>query len=256
LRGSHLEVPPGYERRDIGRATLIARRDLAEPLAAAIAEHRELIAFAKRLPGARAMQGRQTTYAIPVGDAGSRVVVRRNHHGGLFRAITGDRFLWPTRAPLELRLSLTLRRMDVPTPPVVAIAMYDADLGATADVLTEEIPDSQDLGAALLATEPGSVERVQAWNATRRLLKTLAAEGVRHHDLNVKNVLLRRTYDELFAAYVLDVDRVELDCTRRDAYAGNRARLRRSVEKWRDTRGAKISDAEIAALRHTATSTP
>ena len=74
--------------------------------------------------------------------------------------------------------------------------------------------------------------------------------------LNVKNILLRRTADDLFAGYILDVDRVEFDCSRRDAYAGNRARLRRSVEKWRDTRGATITDAEIEALRHTIPSIP
>jgi hypothetical protein len=87
-------------------------------------------------------------------------------------------------------------------------------------------------------------------------MKRLASASARHHDLNVKNVLLRRTNDDLLAGYVLDIDRVALDYTRRDAYAGNRARLRRSVEKWRDTKGAQVSDAELAALRHTVPSIP
>jgi tRNA A-37 threonylcarbamoyl transferase component Bud32 len=253
---SQLEAPPGYERRVIDRTTLIARRDVAEPLAAGVAARRELIGFAKDVPGAQPLQGRQTAYAIPIGSEGVRGVVRRNHHGGAFRKLTGSLFLWPTRAPMELAISLRLRRLDIPTPQVLAIAIYRGDVMARADVVTEEIPDSQDLGAVLLATQPESEDRRRAWNAVTRLMKRLASAGVRHHDFNVKNVLLRRMEDDLFGAYVLDVDRVAMDYTRRDAYAGNRARLRRSVEKWRDTKGARISDAEIEALRHRVPSIP
>jgi hypothetical protein len=253
---SHLEAPPGYECRVIDRTTLVARRDVADALTAALTGGAQLIDFAKAAPGAQPMQGRQTAYAIPIGTEGVRGVVRRNHHGGAFRKLTGGLFLWPTRAPLELAISVKLRRLDIPTPPVLAIAIYRGDVMARADVVTEEIPDSQDLGAVLLATQPESEDRRRAWNAVTRLMKRLASAGVRHHDFNVKNVLLRRMEDELFGAYVLDVDRVAMDYTRRDAYAGNRARLRRSVEKWRDTKGARISDAEIEALRHRVPSIP
>jgi hypothetical protein len=251
-----LDVPLGYERRDIARTTLVARHEVAEALAQAITADGELIRFAASVRGARALQGRQTAYAVPVGSTGINGVVRRNHHGGLFRNLTGDLFLWPTRAPKELEISGALARMSIPTPAVLAFAIYRHDVGAVADVVTEEVPDSVDFGALLLATQPDSEDRRKGWNATRRLLKRLASHGIRHHDLNVKNVLLRRTADDLFAGYVLDVDRVEFDCTRRDAYAGNRARLRRSVEKWRDTRGATITAAEIEALRHTIPSIP
>lgn len=252
---SHLEVPLGYERRDVQATTLIARRDLAEAFEAIVREPAQLIEFASQHPSAQLMQGRQTAYAIPIGD-GLRGVVRRNHHGGVFRKLTGSRFLWPTRAPLELAISQKLRRMDVPTPQVLAIAIYRSDLFAMSDVVTEEIPDSQDFGAVLLATQPASDDRRRAWNAVSRLMKRLASAGVRHHDFNVKNVLLRRMEDDLFGAYVLDVDRVAMDYARRDAYAGNRARLRRSVEKWRDTKDARITDEEIEALRHTVPSIP
>jgi tRNA A-37 threonylcarbamoyl transferase component Bud32 len=251
-----LSVPPGYERRDITRKTLVARRDVVDTLADAIVERQELIEFAERVPGARPLQGRQTAYAIPIGQTGVRGVVRRNHHGGALRRWTGSMFLWPTRAPRELEISMTLRHMDIPTPAVLAIALYRDGITATADVVTEEVPNSLDFGALLLTTTPDSEDRIEGWNATRRLLNRLAAAGIRHHDLNVKNVLLRRTDEGLFGAYLLDVDRVEFDRSLRDAQAGNRARLRRSVEKWRDTRGARITAAEIETLRRTAPSTP
>lgn len=249
-------VPKGYVRADEPRGLIIAREDAIDGILTALRGAPPgaptLHGFAAAVPTARPMQGRATAYAITLPVVDLPVVVRHNQHGGALRAITGDLFFAPTRAPGELDTARALHALAIPSPAVVAYGVYPASAGlARADVITEEIPDSVDLGALLLATDPESDERRRGWNATRRLLKRLASAGVRHLDLNVKNVLLRRTNDDLFAGYVLDVDRVEFDSTRRDAYAANRARLRRSVEKWRDTRGAKVTALEIEALRRT-----
>ena len=250
-----LDTPAGYERREIGSATLIALPNVVEPLTAAMRTELELIEFAAKAAGARPMQGRQTAYGITL-DGGARVVVRRNHHGGAFRKFTGSMFLYPTRAPKELEISLALQALKIPTPRVMAIAIYRGEfIEAWSDVVTEEIAPSQDLGAFLLATPLDSEDRRQGWTAVEALLGQLAAAGIRHHDLNVKNILLRRTDSQAFGAYMLDVDRVKLNLERRDADAGNRARLVRSLEKWRDTRGLKLSAAETERLRRTATST-
>lgn len=253
-------VPREYMRVDEPGAMLIARADVVDGIVtayrAAPRDAPTLHGFASRVPAARAFRGREVAYAISLPATGQGVVVRHNRHGGALRALTGDLFLGATRAPRELGIALSLRGLGIPTPAVLAYAVYPAGGGfARSDVVTEEVADSTDLGELLLATTPGSDDRRMGWNATRRLMKRLAAAGIRHHDFNVKNVLLRRTSDDLFAGYVLDVDRVEFDCTRRDAFAGNRARLRRSVEKWRDTRGAAITADEIDALRRTVTST-
>ena len=248
-----LDTPEGYERRDIDSATLIARPQVVEPLIEAMNTGLELIEFAERVPGARAMQGRQTAWGITL-DGGARVVIRRNHHGGVFRKWTGSMFLFPTRAPRELELSLALEKLKIRTPPVMAIAIYREEILATADVVTEEIAGGQDFGALLVATHPDSADRRAAWTAVQDLLGQLAASGVRHHDLNVKNILIRRAGDNTFVAYLLDVDRVKLNLPRNAADEGNRARLLRSLEKWRDTRGVTVSGAEIETLRRTATS--
>jgi tRNA A-37 threonylcarbamoyl transferase component Bud32 len=250
-------LPRGYTRTNESGTVIVARDDVLAGIVAAVRDGGTLHGFASRVPTARALHGREPAYAITLPLVDLPVVVRHNRHGGALRALTGDLFLAPTRAPEELEISVALRARNVPTPWVVACAIYPAGLGmARSDVVTEEIPDSQDFGALLLATNPDSDDRRMCWNAVRRLLKRLASAGVRHHDLNVKNILLRRAHDDLFAAYVLDVDRVEMDLPRRDAYAGNRARLRRSVEKWRDTKGARITAAEIEALRRTVPSIP
>jgi tRNA A-37 threonylcarbamoyl transferase component Bud32 len=72
--------------------------------------------------------------------------------------------------------------------------------------------------------------------------------GVRHHDLNVKNVLLARVGSEL-TAYLLDVDRVTFGRPS-DArlLEGNVRRLLRSARKWRDERGATFDERELTEL--------
>ena len=251
--GFEVSVPPGYTRIDEPGAMIVIRHDVIDAVIAAYRsapiDHRTLHGYAARAPGSRQFRGRDVAYALVLPASSMSVVVRHNRHGGAFRALTGDLFLGATRAPMELEAAVALHALRVPTPPLVAYAVYPAAPGlARSDVVTEEIPDGTDLGAMLLRTTPETDERRRAWNATTRLLKRMASAAVRHHDLNVKNVLLRSIADDLLAAYALDVDRVEFDCTRRDAFAGNRARLRRSVDKWRRTHGAVITDAELAAV--------
>jgi YD repeat-containing protein len=256
-----MQVPAGYTRVREEGATIVARDDaLAGMLAAyraAPSEARSLHGFASRVHDARRFQGRDVAYAITLPQTGIAVVVRHNRHGGLLRSITGDVFAGGSRTEMELLIARGLAKLGVTTPEVVGYALYPAFPGfVRSDVLTEEIPDSRDLGNLLLETPPDSEARQQAWDAAARLLRRLRSAHVRHHDLNVKNVLLRDTQDGVYASYLLDVDRVEFGCNRTAAARANVARLIRSVEKWRDTRGAKISAAEIETLRHTATSIP
>jgi tRNA A-37 threonylcarbamoyl transferase component Bud32 len=249
----NLRVPAGYTRYDEPSAIIVARTDVGAAVQsayrAAPADRRTLHGYASGVSGAIAFEGRATAFAIPLPSLPGRVVVRHNRHGGALRRLTGDLFVGATRAPRELDIALRLKRVAVATPTVLAYAIYPAfGTLSRSDVLTEQIGDSLDLGTALLATPAGSPDRDRIWGAVMRLLRRLAAAGIRHHDLNVKNILIRRADDER-AAYVLDVDRIEFDCTRRDAYAGNRARLRRSIEKWRRLRGLTLADREAVAIR-------
>jgi hypothetical protein len=244
--------PAGYTRFDEGGTIIVVRDDAAAAVRNAYRQappdNRTLHGYASRVVGARSMTGRAVAYAVTLPGTTRSIVVRHNRHGGLLGALTGDLFTGCTRAPGELEIAITLTGIDVPTPAVVGYAIYPVAFGlARSDVLTEEITDSADLGDVLLRSTSDSAERLRALGATRALLQRLAAAGVRHHDLNVKNILIRTTDDS--AAYMLDVDRVELGCSHHDADTGNRARLLRSVEKWQRTRGATIAANEIASLR-------
>ena len=241
-----MTVPAGFERLLLGHAIAVARSDFAPPIRQALVgadgTKATLHEFASRQPGAKPLAGRGVAYAFELKAARTRVVVRHNRHGGLFAPLTGDRFLAPTRAPYELDVSLRLARLGVPTPEIVAYVVYPpGGILQRCDVCSREIPASRDLADVLRGGS--DADRSVALQQAAELVKALSRSGARHHDLNAKNVLISGG-----RAYVLDVDRVDLDVSPERALEGNLARLGRSLRKWRDQFGVAVSDGDISAL--------
>ena len=207
-----------------------------------------LYEFASRHSEARTLAGRGAAYAIPLPESSERVVVRRNRHGGWFAPVTRDVFRSPTRAPLELEISAQLRAAGVPTPEILAYVTYPAALGfARVDVMSREIGNSSDLSAAFMSDD--AREREIGLRATAELITELSAAGARHHDLNIKNVLLQADpARRLSKAFVLDVDRVTFGQGQTATRDANLARLLRSARKWQSLYGARVTDAELEAL--------
>jgi hypothetical protein len=240
-------TPAGYVRVTAGRCDVVTRNVLADDARALLAEGTLYEAAARDL-GARPLEGRGLAYAVRLPVSGMRVVVRRNRHGGLFAPLTRDLFLPPTRAPYELDVALRLSAAGVCTPSVV---MYGVErvhaVFRHADVVTTEIAGGRDLSTYM---QPGETNeaRAEAWSAARALVLALNVAGARHHDLNVKNVLLAPGASGL-DAWVLDVDRVEFaEANAASVRMGNATRLLRSARKWRVERGAVFDEREIAAL--------
>jgi len=240
-------TPAGYVRVTAGRCAVVTRDELWHDANALLAEGTLYEAAARNL-AARALAGRGVAYAIPLPVSGTRVVVRHNRHGGLLAPMTRDLFLAPTRAPHELDVSLRLAQAQVRTPPVLMYGIERAHgMFRRADVMTAEISGGRDLSAYMSASEDEK-SRAQAWAAARSLVRALNAAGARHHDLNVKNILIApgKVGPE---AWVLDVDRIEFGAANDATIAGgNTARLLRSARKWRDKWGAIFDEREIAAL--------
>ena len=136
----------------------------------------------------------------------------------------------------------------MPTPAVLIYGLEPAGLAfRRADVVTREVKNARDL-SVYMSVSVTTAERDAAWGATRELLAAMHTAGVRHHDLNVKNVLLAPAAGGL-VAHLLDVDRVEFGRAG-DArlHAANVQRLLRSARKWRDQRGATFDERELMDL--------
>jgi 3-deoxy-D-manno-octulosonic acid kinase len=240
-------TPAGFVRVTAhGRSAVALARH--EPDARALLAEGTLHDASARLPGARALQGRGIAYAVALPATGTHAVVRHNRHGGLLAPLTRDLFLAPTRAPHELETSRRLAALGVPTPEVLMYGVSPALLlFRRADVVTREIAGGRDL-SHFLAGDASETDRSAAWAATRALLAAMHAAGVRHHDLNVKNVLIAPAEDGV-RAHLLDVDRVAFDAPgAARVRSGNVDRLLRSVRKWRDERGARIDERELREL--------
>jgi hypothetical protein len=251
--GAGVAAPPGYTRFDARDATVIARNDAVEGVRAALKDVRTLHCWASTLPGAKPFQGRATAWGARLPRTSLDVVVRHARHGGFFAALTGDRFVWPGRAPWELDVAERLREAGVPTPALIAYALYPAGpMLCRCDVATKRLPDGADFPELWAASD--AIGRSAILDATATLLRALAAVRAHHPDLNAKNIYLARD-GNTFRAFVLDVDRIGF-LRSGDTSAGSRnlARLARSLRKFRTKHRLPVREEEIAALERMATS--
>ena len=235
----------GYVQLDLKGSRVVAL-DWAVPAVVRALDVGTLHEWAARQPSREEMRGRGVVYSVELpGDPATAVVVRRNCHGGLFGSLTGEYFLAPTRAPLELAASLRLAAAGVPTPEVIAYAIYPAaGILARSDVMTRRLPEGDDLPAFWKIA--GKTERDSALAAAARLLKALAAAGAWHADLNLKNIYIAGSGADMKAC-LLDVDRVTFPGGSGIA-ARNLARLTRSARKWRSRWGLDFDEDCLTRL--------
>jgi hypothetical protein len=237
-------APPGYESFEVRGARAVAQSALVSVVREVLGGG-TLHQWAASQRGAHAMQGRAVAWstALPNGLA---VVVRHSQHGGALAAITRDLFLAPTRAPAELAAAVRLANAGVPTPEVVAYAIYPA-FGpfVRADVATRTLAGA-DFPEAWREAADDIPRRQMLIDALARLLRAMRSAGALHPDLNLKNVFIVDSGSEA-TAFVLDIDRVAFVAPGDDrAFILNIERLKRSAEKWRSERGLAIDTAAFA----------
>lgn len=246
-------VPDGYGVCRVGRAWIVARAGALDFARNAVASVGSLFAYAETHPHRQVLKsGRGPLYTVPGPDG--RWAVRRYRRGG-WLARLGDRYLRAglsrqlPRPLAELAASAGARTRGVPTPEIVAAAVYPGVITYRADLATLWIPNASDLAALLFGPRPlEGVERRRAWEAAGRLVRTLHARGLVHRDLNLKNILLETRTDPP-RAHILDLDRCRLT---NQVSAAQRARMlkrfRRSVEKWGRLTGRAADAAEWQAF--------
>jgi hypothetical protein len=238
-------VPNGFIAFTVGRASIVCAEHIAGAIRTAL-EAGSLYRYAERHPQVRAFAGRGIVYAVSLPNDVEQVVIRHNRRGGFFAPVTRDLFRPPTRAPKELRIAEALREYGVPTPVMLGYAIYDAPAGLKrVDVVTREVPNSFDLSSALMSSDADW--RMKSISAAADAVVLLGNVGARHHDLNVKNILLHPADGDALAACILDVDRVVFEDPEM-VFEGNLARLLRSARKWQTSHGAPVTDSELDEL--------
>ena len=238
-------APPGYERTMVGSVEVVAVARAMGDVVHAVSGG-SLYDYA-RVAATRVLQGRSPVYVAPLPGGTPVVAVRHSRHGGMFARLTGDRFPGRTRAPRELAMSARLATIGIPTPTLIAYVVYPAGpLLRRSDIATEFIDHSADLAAVLCGGS--EIDRTAAVRASATLLVAMARGGVRHPDLNLKNILVASPRAGAVRAYLLDVDRVLIDPSRARAAAANAGRLARSARRWRERRNVAISEQELALL--------
>ena len=256
---SHGNTATPLATRQVGAVEVVAVAPLADALAAQVARHGSLHAWAGTVPQRRALRGRAPVHVAPLPGTDAVVAVRHAWHGGLLAPLTRDRFLRPSRAPHELRQSAALRAAGIPSTEVLGFARTALPLWrCTVDVVSRYEPATRDLGAVLAGetdagpatTEAPAFTTDEALAAAGRLLRQLTVAGVVHPDLNVKNILLRRADGGGCEALVIDVDVVRWTPHRRPqrVLAANLGRLARSMRRQRERHGCGLSPAAVTGF--------
>jgi 3-deoxy-D-manno-octulosonic acid kinase len=181
-------------------AILYDPRPVAAPVAQLFdAEYWRARGALRELPGGRGS-------ILLIEDAGKSWVLRRYLRGGFAARIARDRYLWlgeeHTRSFRELRLLAALHARGLPVPPPVAGRYVRAALSYRAELITERLKGARSLEAVL---EAGQMDSTR-WTAIGRCLRRFHDAGVRHADLNSRNIML----GEHGEVWVLDFDRGRL----------------------------------------------
>jgi len=170
------------------------------------------------------------------------VAVRKYHHGGLFRRITRDIFLFGSRPFEEVAVTEAAQSAYIPTVEVLA-AIMERKWGICyrAYLVTRYLPKAVNLVQYLGSRTPDE-ERHEVIKLAARAVRTMHQSGIYHADLQLRNFLVTR--GEELQVHLLDFDRSEIHTSLSpSARIKNLKRLDRSAEKLKGE-GCFFSDKD------------
>ena len=234
-----LPTGPGWFRPEAKKPILSFWKRAETPL--------PLSTVARRHPDSRRFIGRGTVVSAPFPDFGT-LVIRPCLHGGWWGRLARDLYFGPARALREMRAYSRLEQMGIRTPRIQAVLFYPAGPLCRVEIVSSLIPQSQDLTASL-SSRPPAGPRSRFFSAVRQLLADCRRHGVRHPDLNARNILLAKAPRGGWTAWLLDVDAVRFEESNHDAVdVANRNRLLRSLLKRARHGDLGWSETEIPRL--------
>lgn len=241
-------APEGYTVVDFGGGRAVARPEATSWLSEVVASGRTLHEWAAAEPGRSTFEGRGAVYSVPAPDGSpDRWAVRHFFRGGAVAMPMGDRYLRVGRPrPFrEVAASEWARSRGVRTPEVVVAATYHDGPFYRADLVTVVAEDTTTLVDRLHETD-GERGWLLAMAEAGDLVRSLAAIGLYHVDLNGRNILLDRVGDG--PPWIVDLDRARV-LRRPSAQAEDRmlARLTRSIVKAGTPTGESLGAGEVLA---------
>lgn len=170
--------------------------------------------------------------------------LRHYQRGGMARFLTRDLYWWSgleqARPWQEFNLTASLHAHGLPVPRPVAARVVRAGPFYRGDLITVLIEQAVPLADVLAWRELPP----QEWSAIGGMIRRFQDAGVRHDDVNARNVL--RTPDGRF--HLIDFDKAAIQPP--GAWQrGNLLRLRRSLEKFKARDASfRFADADWDAL--------
>jgi len=249
---------PGFQVVEHPGARVLARPEAVPWVRSVLESGQGLHAASAGDKAVLRLEGRDLVFVIPAkiprgegAGSGDRWAVRHYARGGRFvSALLGDRYLRSGRVrPYhEVAASEAARDRGIPTPSVVAAAMYPAGLFYRADLVTTFVSNASDLVEALFDTSRkgvgGAAERMDVLRSAGELIRHMAEAGLRHRDIHARNILLRWE-GAAPRPHLLDLDRCDVGPVGVPVSPTSmHQRLRRSLRKWEHRRGIHISDKE------------
>jgi hypothetical protein len=251
-----VKLPVGYDEVEVAGVQGFAIRNAEPWMRDVLSSGATLSSWAAAESSGTPMEGRGKVFSVPAPtpgpDSRERWVVRHYYRGGAVAApLLGDRYLsvGRPRPVRELFSAHNARARGIPTPAVVAGAIYPSGFWYRADLVTEQIPDAADLAEVLFGANPSNIDLAEALLATGALVRNLEQRGILHPDLNAKNVVLAPVGGKL-VAHLVDLDRC---CARAPGVPAPayfmRRRLERSLRKFEHRTGQLLPSDAWAVLR-------
>jgi len=156
---------------------------------------------------------------------GKKMACRQYLHGGLFRAITGDRFCSEKRALDEAGILCYLAENGFPVVRPCCVVAERAGIAKRLYLITEFVQDASDLLDVWRMTS--GIKRFRIIKSLAGLFRTLELLGIYHPDLHINNILLTGQGKLVF----LDFDRARKKAVTTNDMEKMFRRLDRYMEK-------------------------
>jgi len=229
--------PADYPLVRSGRRRVYVRRDALERATA--------VGFVDgepaRPPVARVRgRGDHAVFALP--DSAERVIWKHCRRGGAAGRLLGDRHFGERRFFRELEATESARRAGVRVGEILALAIARRGGGARrVEQLLRYVEDARDAASWLADAALSADDRRALVAEVAELLRRFHGAGLRHGDLNLRNILIRRRPNG-FEGILVDLDPPPAFRRGAGTAEGNLLRLFRSWARLAEGRPIPATD--------------